>query len=374
MVKIVFVSTSTTLGGAEKTLFCLATSLDPAQFEIGTIVSLKPLGHYGRRLAEQGHRTQSLGIRRWPLPAAVDALELIIQQHRPDIVHAIMYQAIQLCRFVKGRGTASFKLVTSPRVNYRTRPFWTLLADRLLKKHDDLLISESEASREFLVRRLGYDERKVRTIHNGVDISRWACAKLDRQQRRLEMRLGLDDVLIGAVGRLDEQKGHSVLIDAMARLVDLHPVRCAIIGEGPLRGRLEDQIRRLHLEQSVWLLGERDDLFSWLSAFDIFVLPSLWEGLPNALLEAMAAGLPSVASAVDGVLEIARAGQECLLVPPGDRAALSQAVAGLIADPGLRRRLTDAARARINERFDIAGMISRYEAVYREIIGGPPSP
>lgn len=371
MPRILFVSTSTTMGGAEKTLFSLATLLDPKEFETAAVISLKPLGFYARRLAATGLKTETLDVRRWPSPRSARALAAIIRRERPDIVHAFMYQAIELCRFVKRRAGVPFKLVSSPRVSYRTRPAWTLLVDRLLKSADDLLITESAASRDFLVRRLGYAQDRVKTVYNGVDIARWPASNLERQQKRLELRLGLDEVLLGTVGRLDAQKGHCVLIDAVAKLRSFHQARCAVIGEGPWRGRLEAQIRRLGLERCFWLLGERDDVPSWLSTFEVFVLPSLWEGLPNALLEAMAMGLPVAACAVDGVCEVVTPEVNGLLVPPRDPEALARAIARLITEPELRRRLGQAARELIAERFSLVDMIAGYEAAYREVLSRP---
>jgi len=373
MPRILFVSTSTTLGGAEKTLFCLATRLDPKEFAVAGVVSLKPAGFYAQRLAESGVKTQSLGIRSLPSLKAARALAAIIRRERPDVVHSLMYQAIQLCRFLKRRAGVPFRLVSSPRVSYRSRSTWSLVVDRLLKGADDLLIAESDASRDFLIRKLGYAESRVRTIYNGVDVARRPAAGLERQRKRLELGLGPDDVLLVAVGRLDAQKGHCVLIDAVAELKGFPRLRCAVIGAGPLRGRLEDRIRRLNLERSVRLLGERDDVDSWLSAGEIFVLPSLWEGLPNALLEAMSLGLPVAASAVDGVCEAVAPNISGLLVPPQDAGALARALARLITDPDLRRRLGEAARTRIAERFSLPAMIAGYEAAYREALARRPA-
>ncbi len=370
MARVLFVSTSTTVGGAEKTLFSLATLLDPKRFPVAGVVSLKPFGEYAERLAAAGIRTHTLGLASRPGLKDARALAELIRRERPDIVHALMYQAIQLCRLAKKSlaGEVPFRLISSPRVSYRTRGLFTLALDRWLKRHDDLLIAESEASRERLVRRLGYAPGKVKVIRNGVDLAHWTVSKLERQKKRLELRLGADDVLIGTAGRLDRQKGHDVLIRAMARLTGSHPVRCVILGEGPQRPGLERLIRELSLEKSVWLLGERGDVTSWLSALEVFVLPSRWEGLPNSLLEAMALGLPSVASAVDGVPEALTDGRDGLLVPPDDPAALAGALDRLLGDAALRARLGAAAHAAIAERFTLIRMMESYQAAYEQVL------
>ncbi len=363
MARILFVSTSTTVGGAEKTLFALATLLDHRRFEVCSVVSLKPEGHYARRLRDQGVTVHTLGVAGSARPADARKLAALIDRERPDIVHAVMYQAIQLARMAKKKSFVPFKLITSPRVNYRSRSWLTLLVDRWLKERDDLLIAECDASRRFLVQRLGYAPKKVIVIRNGVDLAGWSVSKIDRQKKRMELRLSAGDLLVGAVGRLDRQKGFAALIEAMARLKDL-PVKCAIIGDGPERGRLEALIRKHELEKSVWLLGERGEIPSWLSAFDVYCLPSLWEGLPNSLLEAMALGLPVVASRVDGVPEAVTDGQDGLLVPPSAPAPLAKALRSLTGDPARRAALGAAAKTAVSERFTLRRMIAEYEDAY----------
>lgn len=369
MNRVLFVSTSTTLGGAEKTLYTLATLLDPKRFHVAGAVSLKPAGVYAQRLAAGGIPSYSLELKGRPSLGTVKELTRIIDQHHPDIVHALMYQAIQVSRLAKRRARWGFKLVSSPRVSYRVRPAWSLWIDRLLKGGDDLLIAESKSSRDYLIKNLKYSPQKVKTIYNGVDIAQWPISKTDRQQKRLELRLAADDILVGSIGRLDAQKGHGVLLEAMAKLKDSRPaVRCVILGDGPRREALRAQIRLLSLEENVWLLGERPDATAWLSSFDVFALPSLWEGLPNALLEAMALGIAPVASAVDGVGEVVTDGQNGLLVPPRDAAALAGKISALSADPALRERLGQAAKKTVAERFSLLSMIAGYEAAYAEVL------
>ncbi len=367
MARILFVSTSTTLGGAEKTLYSLATLLDPKRHPIAGVVSLKPEGEYARRLRAQGAHVQSLDLKSAPGPGAALKLARIVELTRPDVVHALMYQAIQLSRAAKSLSRAKFNLVSSPRVNYRSRSWPTLLVDRALKNRDDLLIAECEASRGFLIKKLGYAPGKVVVIRNGVDVAGWPMSKVDRQNRRLELRLGAGDALIGAVGRLDRQKGFATLIRAMSLLKDI-PVKCAILGEGPERPRLEHLIRHHALEKSVWLIGEKTDIPTWLSAFDVYCLPSLWEGLPNALLEAMALGLPVVASNVDGVPEAVTDGKDGALVPPDKPAALARVLRALAADPARRAALGAAAQATVAERFTIRRMLGEYEKTYDAVL------
>jgi glycosyltransferase involved in cell wall biosynthesis len=367
LARILFVSTSTTVGGAEKTLYTLATLLDPKRHQVVGVVSVKPEGDYARKLKLQGLHVESLNLPGTPRPSDATRLAEIITRLRPDIVHAVMFKAIQLCRLAKPKVPFPFKLVSSPRVHYRTRSVWTLLIDRALKTRDDLLIAECEASREFLVHRLGYKPAKVLTIRNGVDLAGWPVSKVDRQKRRMELRLNSGEILIGAVGRLDKQKGFATLIEAMSRLKKTD-LRCVILGEGPERAHLEALIRKHELEKHVWLYGERADIVTWLSAFDIDCLPSLWEGLPNTLLEAMALGLPVVASAVDGVPEVIDNGKTGVLVPPASPAALAKALKDLADHPERRASLGAAAHAAVMEKFTLRRMMDEYHDAYTAVV------
>lgn len=372
MRRVLFVSTSTTIGGAEKTLFHLTTLLDPSRFGVAGVASLKPAGPYLEKLSALGAKTFSLELRGRPGLRHLRELSGIIARQRPDAVCALMYQAIQLCRLAKRRlrGKTDFHLISSPRVSYRTRSWPSLLVDRALKGQDDLLIAESQATRDYLIKRLGYAEDRVRVVYNGVDLTGLTSAKLEREKKRLELGVGAGEILLGTAGRLDAQKGHAVLLDAMAGLKDM-PLRLLILGEGPLRAPLEERLRRLGLEGRVRLAGEKQDALAWLSALDVFVLPSLWEGLPNALLEAMSLGLPCLASRVDGVPEVLADGQNGLLVEAGDSGTLARRIAELCGDEELRRRLGQAGEETVRRRLSLPRMIADYEAAYDAVFSRP---
>jgi len=365
MARLLYVSTSTTVGGAEKTLYTLATLVDPAKHPVVGIVSVKPEGEYARRLRSAGHKVFTLGVEGTPGFRHARRLAAIARETGAEVVHAVMYQAIQLCRTARAMGWADFGLVSSPRVNYRTRSGLSLFVDTLLKANDDLLVTESDASRRYLLNPLGYEPLKVVTIRNGVDLAGWSASKTDRRRLRETIGAAPGDLVLGTVGRLDRQKGQSILLEAVAKLRVVRPeVRAVLIGDGPLRKDLEALARSLRVDQHVHFMGESAEVTAWLSAMDLFVLPSLWEGLPNALLEAMGMGLPVIASRVDGVPEVVEHDKTGLLVAPSDPQAVFVAVQDLLMDPALRVRLGQAAKALVLAKFKVADMVSAYENTY----------
>lgn len=371
MKKVLYVSTSTTQGGAEKTLYTLATLLDPKQYQVAAVVSLKPKGVFAEKLEAMGHKVYTLRLQGRPEFKHLKELADIIHANKPDVVHAIMYQAIQLCRALKMLGYAQFPLVSAPRVHYRTRSGFSLWIDKMLKPNDTLLVTESEASRKYLIEELAYDGNKITTIYNGVDIASWPISKVDRNRVRMRLKLQPEDVLIGSVGRLDEQKGHRYLLEAFAKVRATQPVKLVLVGEGPMRRELENLARELRIEEDCTFAGEVQDVPAWLSALDVFVLASLWEGLPNALLEAMAMGLAVVATRVDGVPEVVDHDVTGLLCEPKDSQSLVVGIQDLVLDPELRQKLGGAAKRAIKEKFKLMDMIGNYEKLYARVAGAP---
>jgi glycosyltransferase involved in cell wall biosynthesis len=191
----------------------------------------------------------------------------------------------------------------------------------------------------------------------------------DRESIRADLGVTARDVLILSVGRLVYQKGHEYLVQAMESLRgELPHTKAVICGEGPLRRQLQSQIDRLGLGGVVTLLGNRLDIDRFLGSADIFVLPSRWEGLPVALLEAMDAGLPVVATRVEGVEEVVQNETHGLLVPPEDARALAESIRRLVLNPDLRQKMSLGARARIREAYTIDIMCEKYLALMRNLL------
>jgi glycosyltransferase involved in cell wall biosynthesis len=239
---------------------------------------------------------------------------------------------------------------------------------RQMLRHCDGLIAVSEQVKSSLTDQLGTPERQRERIHvvpNGVRIPA-PLEAAERAAARAAWGVSEQEVLIVGAGRLTRQKNFSALLDALALLPATDAGwRCIIAGEGELRGDLERQLEAAGLGNRVRLAGLVGDLPGLLAAADIFCLPSLYEGLPLVLLEAMAAGLPVVAFAIDGVRDVLADGAQARLVAPGKVPALAAALGSLLPDAAQRLRLGRAARETVEARHGFAAVVQRLEAVYR---------
>jgi glycosyltransferase involved in cell wall biosynthesis len=208
---------------------------------------------------------------------------------------------------------------------------------------------------------------RASVIQNGIDLAPYVAPPIPEERVRLRRALGLgaEDVAIGSVGLLWRAKGQEHLLRALARLQD---VVVFLVGSGADEKPLRDLAVDLGITGRVRFLGWRDDVRQLLQAVDLYVQPSLTEGLPLAVVEAGAAGLPIVASDVGGIPEIITHGANGLLVPPGDPQALAQAIQKLIEDPQMARRLGDAARQAAFERFSAEAMAERYMQLYERLL------
>ncbi len=217
----------------------------------------------------------------------------------------------------------------------------------------------------------GLPASRMLWIANGVDTDRFSPAQAPRRQA-LRQALGLarDEVAFGCVASLYPVKNHAMLIDAFARVHAVDPrARLLLVGAGALAGELVAQAQALGLGDAVRFLGNRSDIHQILPALDAAVLASRSEGMSNAILEAMACGLPLVATAVGGNLQLVRDGETGFLVPSGDAAAMGDAMHRLVREPLLRASLGNAGRRRIESEFSLSGMVDAYDRLYRRLVG-----
>jgi glycosyltransferase involved in cell wall biosynthesis len=308
-------------------------------------------------------------IRPWRDLAGLVELIRLLRRERPDILHASSSKAGILGRFaafavgvpirifsVHGWAFGAHQGLIS--VLYR----W---ADRAAARVTTTTICVSENQRVQGIRAGTCRAERTVVIRNAVDVAAAPRARHDRATPRLV-----------TVGRLKRPKDFLTLVRALAALGPGSFEEALIVGEGPDRDAIQREIARLGLEDRVQLTGERSDVPELLAAADVFVLSSTSEGLPLSVMEAMAAGLPVVASAVGGVAELVVDGETGLLVPAGDPTELTSALERVLLDRQLRRRLGAAGRARAEDAFDVASFRSAHLEVYRRELAraGAPAP
>jgi glycosyltransferase involved in cell wall biosynthesis len=297
-------------------------------------------------------------------PRIVPAIYRVLRRDRPDILHTHAWGTL-VEGIVAGRLARVPAIVHGEHGTLQLRPR-QVIVQRWGWRHADDLLSVSSRLAERMSRDVGIPADRIRVIRNGVNLARFAG--LRTASAGTFSGSGGRRVVLGAAGRLIDVKDHATFIDAVHLLRDRgRPVAAIIAGDGPLRGQLEAHIARLRLQGSVRLLGHRGDLETVLRALDIFVQPSKSEGMSNTILEAMASGLPVVATRVGGADEMIVDGETGILVPPADSERLADALERLIGDAELRHTMGCAATRRASREFSLAHMIDGYQSFYCDV-------
>jgi len=291
-------------------------------------------------------------------PSDLWTLREVYRRHTIDLVVTKMRQCIRMAwaaRLLAGGGGPAILCRMGNgemKRSYGAKLTYRYMADRY--------VTPSEHSRRELLRYGYYGEERIRAIPNGVEIPPEDTTA--RERLRAELALGASRVLI-VTGRLHPIKDHACLFDAFAALRrDFPDLRLLVVGDGAERATLEDHARRLGIDEAAVFTGFRTDVTDLLRAADIFVLPSLLEGMPHAVLEAMAVGLPVVASAVGGVPEVVAHGDTGLLVSAGDAGLLRGAIGRLLAEPELAAQMGRAGLERVRTSFTMERMLGESEA------------
>ncbi len=362
---LLYVITSTNIGGAEKALLELVRRIDRERYRV-VVCCLKRPGAYGARLLEAADEfyhlgmSESAGLRALLnfIPATM-RLARIMRRVRPDIVHCFLFRASIMGRLAACL-SARPAVIAAMRVNEQSAGKYAL--ERLTCSLVSCYTAVTEEVRQAMIKRAHVAPEKIHTIYNGIE-----CAGHDAPVHgpgtvREETRLAL-------IGRLHRQKGHSVLLEALKIMIsDGRRVHLYLAGDGPDEKMLRQQARDLGIAGAVTFKGVVDDMVAFMVDIDIVVLPSLWEGMPNVLLEAMAAGVPIAATRLPGIEELVQDGTSAVLCEPGTPRPLVDAVTRLMDDPDLACRLARVARMDACRRFDISQTIAQTQALYESLV------
>jgi glycosyltransferase involved in cell wall biosynthesis len=389
LVRILHVITRMEEGGAPRVLLSLLDGLDSGAFVQEVATGTAPeSGDITEELERRGvvfHRISSM-IRR-PAPVrdmtALTSLRRLMRRGEYDIIHTHTSKAGFLGRLA-ARTAGYRRVLYAPHGTVFSGyfPAWQTeifaRAERLAAGWCRRIITLSRAEvREFLERGVG-EPGQFRVVPNGVDIEKLVRQK-DRETLRAALRWDEQDLVVISVGRLEPVKGHFTLIQAapeiietVSRSVKKSTVRFLLAGDGSMKERLAAESERLGISRHVHFAGHRDDVGAVLFTGDLFVMPSVNEGMGLAIVEAMACGLSVVASRVGGIPEVVEDGVSGVLVPPSDAVALAAACSELLLDPAARERMGDEGAKRARDRFDITTAVENTAAVYRELMESAP--
>ncbi len=352
-------------GGAERLLVAAAAAHDPAMFEIECAYVLPWKDHLVGALEAAGARTHCLSTRRrdprWPL-----RLAQLVRRGEFDVVHVhspLPGSVARLAARSMGRPTRP-GLVGTEHNRWETHRWPTRLLNRFTGRWDDADFAVTDEVRASM---RGASGRRAVTLRHGIDLEATAVALRDRDVVREELGVGADEFVIGTVANFRPQKDYPNLLRAAEILVQRQrPFRVIAVGQGPQEAEMRALHEQLGLGDRVLLTGFRDDAVRVMAACDVFTLASQWEGLPVAVMEALALGLPIVTTAVGGMAEEFTDGVDAALVPPRDAAALAAAWEGLGTDQSLRTHLADASRRRAPD-FGVQRTVAEIESIYDRV-------
>ena len=351
-------------GGAERIVAAMATSLQAAGARNVVFLPANGEGWLARELEGSGVAVEYFTIDRPLSPQCARALVGAFRRHRIDVAHSHEFSMAVYGAWASWR-TGLPHVITMHGIRYYNEKLRRRLAMRAAVAVSDQVVAVSEPLAAAIRSDLGIPESQVMVLANGVRYTEPEVITL-----RDELHLSSDDRLIVAVGNLYRVKGHAHAIEALARLTDRYPsLHLAISGRGDLEGELRARARQHGLADRLHLLGLRSDVPSILAAADLFVMPSLSEGLPLSLLEAMFAGCPIVATDVGQVRVALANGAAGILVDPGSSATLAAGIDRLLSNPAEARRLGAAAAMRAAAEFDLSRMVQRYAAIYDKALG-----
>ncbi len=365
MKRVLHVIDSLHLGGAQEVVLNLATCGDRSRFH-HEVATLHGRGVYWRRLSEKLIPLHSLSPHKF-FPWYLVSLPALLRSGTFDILHCHLVAANILAKPI-GRACGIPVLLNHDHTNddYRATQRVRLALDRLSNQCASHIIAVSESCREFLIERENVPPDKISLIQNAIDLERFSADGAgSKREARTALGLPEDVPIVAGVGRLNPQKNFALFLQVAASLLTTHPrTQFVIAGEGPQEAALKRLVADLGLGGRVHFTGYLRDTRRIYEACDILLMPSLFEGLPMTLLEAMAMRVPVVASRLDGIAEVVEEGRDGFLVRSGDAEGFAECLGRLLDDPALAQAIGGAACEKVTRSFSAARLCSEVEAVY----------
>lgn len=372
MVRIAYLVDHLNVGGAQSHLLQVVRGLDRDAWQPEMWTASTDPGDLAGAFEDAGAPVRSFGIDATMMsPATLSAAASVardLRQRDVRIVHGYLFEGNVLAGLVGRLGRLPLTIVSKRSLDRYDRVDRRIAA-ALSNRMADVVTVNAAAVRDLVAEHEWYPARRMALIPNGV--------ALPARPADAPGRPGKQGPVVGMVGRLGWKKGYPHAVRAASIVRKRVPgVRFDIVGDGAMRGELEAQVRQAGLDDTVRFLGQRRDVADLMAGFDCYALSSVIEGMPNALLEAMASGLPVITTSAGGSAEVVVDGESGLVVPPGDADALADAIVRVLADGDLARRLGAAAEVRARSRFSLEAMLGALDRLYRNGLAraGVPTP
>ena len=320
--------------GVKRLFAWMIPRFDKSRFNV-SLISLRKKDLSADTLEEFGIDVTYMARHKFD-PATYPALLKVLREKRADIVHLHGYGATTFGRLCAWR--MGIPAILHEHANHGDTPWFQKIADRLLAPHTDLAIAVSESTGEFTTRARLMPAERTKVVYLGAPLDEFARERSEQERAAARHAMGIapGTIAVGTITRLMPSKGNQHLIAAAPHVLQRHPaVRFFIVGEGELQADLETQAKALNLGDRLVFSGFMRDVAAALSALDIVVFPSLWEGTPLTVFETLAMGKPIVATDADGLLDVLMDRKDALIVPKADPAALARCIEELIENPKL---------------------------------------
>jgi len=356
--KILFLIGSSEIGGTEKMVLSIVENIKKFGF-CPVVVGLRGKGEFLKVLESKNIKFHVVNLKKNPL--SFIKLLKILKKERVDILQSFLYAGNIIGR-ISGKLVGIPVVVSGQRSTDDWRRWYHWKIDLFTLKWCDAIISNSYAGKKVLMEK-GIPAEKIYVIPNGIEVG-----KQFRKIKKEEIGINENDPVVGCVGNLRKPKGHIYLIKSAARILKIYPeTKFVILGKGKLERYLKKEVKRRTLDKNFFFLGFVPEPEKIMNIFDIFVLPSLWEGFPVSLLEAMSLKKAIVATQVGDIPLIIRDGEEGILVSPYDQESLASAIITLLKDEKLRKKMGEKAYEKVKN-YTVGKMVERYAVFYNKLL------
>jgi len=369
---LMVVSNDLLIGGVQRNIVAYCRNFDRERFDlsVATVCAEGPLAGEIRELGIPYDFVPAIGRMgpaRWIHPSAVWKLARIMRERNVQVVQTRLFLGNTIGRMAARRAQVPV-VVAAEHSTYFHKTFMHRWIDRGLAKRTDSIVAVSKEVRRFSADQENLSPDLFRVVYNGLDLSRFRHGENGKAVRS-QLGLAPEDFVLGSVARMIKEKNYQAILDMLPELEKKLPhIRLLLVGDGPYKSRLEAPVRRLGVGRMVRFTGERDDIPAYLDAMDLFVLPSRREGLPTAVLEAMALGRPVLVNSLPQVLEIVTNGVDGHIVDFDRPEQVMDRILGLAADREGLERTGRTARERVQSAFTIEKMVQGYADLYHELL------